>query len=144
MAGVACQAVTYEGEDRQLVPFVLSKNLHRRHLNVSQRAMVASKIANLAHGQRADRVDSAIALSQPAAAALVHVSVARVKRARAIQEHAPPELVAAVEKGEVSVSKAAAMVGRQQPAEFTAELEDAITDAASWRGPQPSSGPGSD
>jgi len=64
----------YEGE--HLVPFVVSLNLHRRHLNESQRAMVAGKLANLPDGVRVDRSANlpTSPMSQPEAAELLNVS----------------------------------------------------------------------
>ena len=49
-AGVECPSKEYVGDDP--LGFVISLNLKRRHLNESQRAMVASKIADLEKGQR--------------------------------------------------------------------------------------------
>jgi ParB/Sulfiredoxin domain len=51
-AGVSIKFKKYTGKDP--LAYVLSSNLHRRHLNESQRAMVAVALANLQHGQRAD------------------------------------------------------------------------------------------
>ena len=45
IAGVEPTFVPYRGDD--LWSFVLSANLHRRHLDASQRAMVATKLANI-------------------------------------------------------------------------------------------------
>ncbi len=89
-----------------LVALVLSLNLQRRHLDESQRAMVAAKVATLHKGQRPDRsIDPSPTQAQ--AAALLSVSVPSVKRARQVVERGVPELSAAVEAGRVPVSAAA-------------------------------------
>jgi hypothetical protein len=56
--------------------FVLSKNLRRRHLNESQRAMVAAKLANMRQGERTDVQPSANLqkVAQADAARLLSVS----------------------------------------------------------------------
>jgi hypothetical protein len=90
-------------------------NLHRRHLNESQRAMVAAKIANAKDGNprfqannATESIDSVV--SKDDAAKLLNVSRPSIQRAAAVREQGAPELVAAVEKGEVSVSAAAEVV----------------------------------
>ena len=50
----AMRYATTNGRDDDLA-FMLSANLHRRHLNESQWAMVAANIANLKRGPRADK-----------------------------------------------------------------------------------------
>ena len=52
-AGVAIRAEKYDGKDP--LGFVLSANLHRRHLNESQRAMIAAKIETTKRGHRAGK-----------------------------------------------------------------------------------------
>ena len=46
--GIEPVTVEYQGDDA--VAFVVSENLRRRHLNESQRAMVATRLTNLSHG----------------------------------------------------------------------------------------------
>ena len=139
--GVECPRVEYEGDDP--LGFVISHNLHRRHLTESQRASVAAKLANMRHGERADyRADRGANLpicDAPAApvtvseaAAMLSVSERSVKSARKVHEKGAPELVAAVDAGEVSVSAAAdiAEAPKAEQAEIVARGEREILAAA--------------
>jgi hypothetical protein len=80
-------------------------NLHRRHLNESQRSMVAAKLAKLPKGT--NQHAQICAPSQERAGELLNVSRRAVQRAAAVQEHGVPELARRVERGEVAVSVAA-------------------------------------
>lgn len=115
--GVSCPTREYEGEDP--TGFVVSLNLHRRHLSESQRAMVAAKLANMPQGARTD-IASIEATSQTQAAELLNVGRASVQRARDVIENAPAEVVHAVEQGAMSVSLAAKVV--DLPDEYKAEI----------------------
>jgi len=104
LAGVDPSFSEFVGDDP--AAWVVSKNLHRRHLSESQRAMVASRLATRPHG---DQPDAPIGASrtQPAAAELLNVSRRAVQRARAVQALGVPELVEAVDSGGIAVSRAA-------------------------------------
>lgn len=56
--GIEPETRVFEGDDSELVAFVVSLNLHRRHLTESQRAMVAARIANLKPGRPDNSVNS--------------------------------------------------------------------------------------
>lgn len=84
------------------VAFVVSQNLHRRHLTESQRAMVASRLATRRQGQRGVADTS---LTQAAAAALLNVSERTIRDARKVSA-AAPEVAEAVERGLVSIDAA--------------------------------------
>lgn len=94
------------GEDPHA--YVVSKNLHRRHLNESQLAMIATKIANRPHGDQSDAPVGASA--QKEAAEMMGVSRRSVQRARVVQEQGTPEEIASVESGEAAVSAVAEAV----------------------------------
>ncbi len=114
------------------VQYVLSLNLHRRHLSESQRSMVANKVATLKHGGHSE-ISIDISTTQSAAAEQLNVGVASVRRARKVSDHAVPEIVDAVERGDVSVSAAAEVADLPQ-AEQKALAEQgpkAIKEAAS-------------
>jgi hypothetical protein len=96
--------------------FVISKNLHRRHLNESQRAMAAAKLANMRQGERTDLKPSAnlqkVKVAQADAAALLNVSVRTVASAAKVRNLATPELIKAVEQGKLAASVAARIAHR--------------------------------
>ncbi len=94
---------------------VISANLHRRHLDASQRAMVAAKIATARQGERTDLAQIS-ARSQADAAQLLNVSRGRVQNAAAVRRDGIPELVEQVERGEIAVS-AAATIAQKPPGE---------------------------
>jgi N6-adenosine-specific RNA methylase IME4 len=97
-AGVPIHTVKYSGKDP--VGYVLACNLHRRHLNESQRAMVAARMAILGRAKRANLR----APSTPEAAQLMNVSPRSVADAKKVQEHAHARLAERVDAGEVAVS----------------------------------------
>lgn len=128
--GIECAAREYEGADP--VGFVVSLNLHRRHLGESQRAMVAANIASLPVGANQHRSIDLPSASQQQAAEMLNVSVPSVKRARAVIEDGAPELVEAVQSGAVSVSAAAdvATLPKVEQVEIVARGESEILKAA--------------
>jgi ParB-like chromosome segregation protein Spo0J len=100
--GVEPEFQVWDGKG-SLIAFVVSLNLIRRHLDESQRAMVAARLATMAEG-RPDKTASIEAVSQEKAADLLNVSRSAVQRAHIVQERGSPELAVAVDSGEVAVS----------------------------------------
>jgi N6-adenosine-specific RNA methylase IME4 len=90
-AGVEPVCGFYRGDDP--LGFVISKNLPRRHLSESQRAMVAAKIANLRDGVTKTGAAIDAPVSQGDAGAMLNVSRESVQRATKVREHGAPELV---------------------------------------------------
>ena len=118
-AGVQPIFDVYNGPDP--LAFVLSQNVARRHLDASQRAMIAAKLANVEHGgdRRSDqsailRVDH---VSQLEAAAKLNVSRRTVQMAKVVLEGADPAVVAAVEQGRVPVARAVEIIDLNLPPE---------------------------
>ncbi|MEX2307292.1 MAG: ParB N-terminal domain-containing protein [Pirellulales bacterium] len=144
MAGVEPTFVTID-EDEQFDPvaYVLSANLHRRHLNESQRAMVAAKLAdayaeqarqrsnaNLRRGhKRPDRANlrnrrSTVQNGKTSAVAGTTLAVGSrsIEYAQTVLRRGSPELVELVERGELSVSRAAKIAREVTPAEQHTEV----------------------
>jgi hypothetical protein len=86
------------------VKFVISANVNRRHLNESQRAIIAAELANGTHG--GDRSKTSIeVLTVEGAAKLLNVGKASVERAKSVLT-GNPKLGEAVRKGDIKVSAA--------------------------------------
>jgi ParB-like chromosome segregation protein Spo0J len=106
----ACVEAKVEPKCREFIgtdpiAHVLSANLHRRHLNESQRAMVAAKLANLELG--ANQHSGKEGVSIDTASKAVNVGRASVARAKVVLKSGDEGLIKEVEKGETSVSNAA-------------------------------------
>lgn len=116
--GVTPRYVTWQGQPGSEMAFVISGNLRRRHLDASQRAMVAAKIATLKQGGDRKSNQSANLRSVPThaeAAALLNVSERSVDAAARVRDEAPREIIQAVERGEVSVHRAVEQLKEQEP-----------------------------
>jgi hypothetical protein len=130
MAGEEPRWSMWEGKDP--AAFVLSENLHRRHLSESQRGMVAARMANLREGRpKTESIDS---VSLAVAAEKLKVSRPTVQRARKVLESACEPLIKAVDDGLVSVNEGAQIAAL--PVERIPEEVERVTS------PSPSSEPG--
>jgi phage N-6-adenine-methyltransferase len=134
LAGEEPASVTYYGEDA--VSFVISLNLRRRHLDETQRAVVAAKLANIKRedtlnkGPRSANLQNGI--SQSDAADMLNVSTRSVSSARKVIDEGVPKLVEALERGEIAVSAAAEIASL--PQEYQQEIitsgSEAVKEAA--------------
>lgn len=121
-------AITAEW-DRKGTPeaFVISMNLHRRHLNESQRAMIAAKLVNTKQGQRPDMVTSSNLkkCSASDAAALLSVSAGSVSSARKVLSEASTDEIAAIERGDETVGAVAKGIRAGLPPDRRQKKRDA-------------------
>ena len=74
--GITPKYRNWQGENP--LDFIISLNLKRRHLNESQRAMIAAKLANIP--KHIHKTDTQICVSQPEAAKKLNVSSRSVQR----------------------------------------------------------------
>lgn len=125
-AGVEPSFIEWDGSGDPAV-WVLSKNLKRRHLSTSQRAMVAAKLLGYYAAEAKERYDATVGRPKSVAnlppiversdpeprkarddaARDLNVSPRTVEHAATVIERGIPELAAAVERGAVAVSAAA-------------------------------------
>lgn len=116
MAGIEPKTRVFTGSDP--LGFVLSANLHRRHLTESQRAMVAAKMATLSSGEHPKSSSANLPTSAPRtqgeAAKMLSVSPRLVREARTVLEN--PKLAKAVVNGTRTVHAAAKEIRKKQEA----------------------------
>jgi len=90
--------------------YAISKNLLRRHLSDSQRGMTAARLSTFSHGGKRQDANLHLDVSRERAAELLKVSPRTVATAAAVVAKGAPELIAAVDRGDIAVSTAARLV----------------------------------
>lgn len=139
IAGVTPRFEAYQGDDA--LAFVISSNLHRRHLTESQRGMVASRLATMkAGGDRGNQyakppigdLPKINGQTREDAAAALNVGTTTLDRARRVQKVGAPELVQAVESGEVKLGTAETLLAlpKEEQREVVAAGPDRVRERA--------------
>ncbi len=109
------------GPDADPVAFILSANLHRRHLRTSQRALCAARLVNLKQGRPSKEKGQNCTFSVKQSAKAFGVSERSVKTAAEAMRCCDEATIAKIEWGDLAVSKAVADVRRAQ---WRAKCED--------------------
>ena len=108
----------FNGTINDAISLSISKNIMRRHLSVSQRAMIANDLAHQHPGgdRRSDdhSANSQNGLTQGDAATLLNVGTKAVSEARKIANFGDDKLVDAVRNNELSLNAASAAVNALQ------------------------------
>ena len=111
--------------------FVISRNLKRRHLTTSQRALLAAEYAKAPVGKSAKLRDKVPTVAE--AAKLFVVSERSIHTARHIAEHAPAETVAKLRAGLISLNEADLKPTTDSPSmRRQAWLETAASELRPW------------
>jgi hypothetical protein len=128
--------------------FVISANLHRRHLNETQRGIVAAKIANMRRGGKDANPskDGFAKTSQADAAKLLNVSPKTVERASKLVGADMPALLTNAEQGKVKVSAAVEFLEKpeQERQKLLADNGGDIVKAVNSKAPDADSAKASD
>ena len=116
--------------------YVFAKNLARRHLNASQRAIIAANFCQLSRGKPLENKDETVNpqicdsveegakivdslnlgnCTQAQAAKAVNVSRCQVENASKLLKIAPPEIIEQVEQGKKTIHAALKEVGQPVP-----------------------------
>ena len=97
--GLPVQSRVFPGDDSEILQFVLDMNLTRRHLDESQRSMVAAEAETLKHGGNRQDANLRLGQDREALAKQFGVSERSICSASAVCKHGCSELVEAVKQG---------------------------------------------
>lgn len=132
-AGVEPVFSTYEGNDP--LAFVIRHNLHRRHLNPSQLALIGDEIATMKKGaQKGNKQASkdenecsnlSIGISQTEAAEMVGSSRTNIQKAKSIKQEAP-ELIPLIAAGEMTLHEASKEIKKQKRQAHIEKVKESI------------------
>lgn len=117
----------WQNYDQTELEFVLSKNLHRRHLNETQRAIIASKITNTSHGgNRKNQAENfPLEIRQSDAANMLNVSDRTIRTVRTVAKEAP-ELLQKMEAGKMSAHQAEKKVKEKKRTQERKEMAEKV------------------
>jgi N6-adenosine-specific RNA methylase IME4/ParB-like chromosome segregation protein Spo0J len=105
--GIEAPIQVYDGPTDGLLDYVVSANLHRRHLTSGQKAMIAVDLVTTTHGgdRRSDQAADLPLVTQAAAAAALGVSERSVRDAAALRRQSS-ELADQVRAGTLALNRA--------------------------------------
>lgn len=128
LASVEPRFEEWTGDMEGAIQYVISVNHTRRHLNEWQRATAAKRLEKL-WAEMARKERKRDRAKQPS---LPHVPDATADQFAAVNENGTPELIAAVERGDLHMSLAATIAEHDpaQQARAVAAIEAQIADAA--------------
>src|ERR1044072_7435083 len=101
--------------DGDPLAFILSANVHRRHLTTSQRAMIAADLETMRHGKPREKEGDAH-ISREQVAKDLNVSPRSVATAKGVLAGASKEDIQAVKRGEKTINEVSRQL-KTQPAE---------------------------
>jgi hypothetical protein len=120
-AGVEPLYDSYDGDDP--LGFVVSQNVARRHLDDSQRAMIAARLENVKQGRPGKDASWLFSpVTRADAAVMLNIGARSVARASEVLDKADPGVINAVEHGRVTVSCASEIIKLNLDSEDTKEL----------------------
>jgi hypothetical protein len=127
-----------EGKDPRA--FVRSVNMHRRHLNASQRAMAEVAISEWCPAHRPTENKGApgapLSKTRSQMADAAKVSLRTINQAKVVTTEAPAATVKAVKDGEKSVKAAAAEVAEAKKPKPTKEKHEVVRDVTGYAIPE--------
>lgn len=135
-AGVPAPTEVFEGTDQEALARSLGLNLHRRHLDTSQRSAVAAELANLSLGDNrgahrpeegSAKLRTLIGVSQEDAAKLLNVSPRSVTAAVKLKNTAAPAILDAVKAGQIKLAAAQDLATFLPVEEQSAAIKDPQT-----------------
>jgi hypothetical protein len=120
----------YEGLDP--VGHVLSLNVNRRHLSVSQRSLIATKLVTTKLGfNQHTKGKEGRPIDLATAAKMLGVSEKSVQRAKEVLEKCVPEIVSKIQEGKLAVSLAEKVgeLPREKQVELASKTKEEIIEA---------------
>lgn len=121
------RTTVYTGPDPRR--YVVSINVKRRHLNESQRALIAAQLATYTHGGDRTGKASIDALTQIQAAMMLNISEPSVERAARVLKNGAPALIEAVKAGKLRVSAAENFAKSNEQDKLIAECDGNVIEA---------------